>query len=209
MAVSIVLWALSSVPLDGESKFTEVEVDKSLFAGVTHWLSPAFEPLGFGTWQATSALVTGFVAKEVVVSTLSQVYATEEIAEGEDDVSPGFFEDLGSLLTSFASATWDTIKAIPLIVGIDLSGREEEPQPSALMTAIQADFEKASGGHGALAGLSFMVFVLIYTPCMVAVAAEKQELGTRWMWTSVIGQLILAWIMAFIVFQGGILLGLG
>ena len=44
------------------------------------------------------------------------------------------------------------------------------------------------------------------TPCMVAAAAEKQELGTKWMWVSLIGQLLLAWGMAFLIFQGGKLL---
>jgi ferrous iron transport protein B len=60
-----------------------------------------------------------------------------------------------------------------------------------------------------LAALAFMVFVLIYTPCMVAVAAEAQELGIKWTLVSVFGQLVLAWLMAFLVFQGGQLLGLG
>jgi ferrous iron transport protein B len=44
---------------------------------------------------------------------------------------------------------------------------------------------------------------------MVAIAAEKQELGAKWMWVSVIGQLALAWLMALLIFQGGKLLGLG
>ena len=74
------------------------------------------------------------------------------------------------------------------------------------MGAVQADFEETSGGYGALAGLAFMVFVLIYTPCMVAVAAAKQEFGAKWMWVSIIGQLILAWLFAFVIFQGGKLL---
>ena len=71
------------------------------------------------------------------------------------------------------------------------------------MTAIKQSFDEMSGGYGALAALSFMVFVLIYTPCMVAVSAEKQELGVKWMWVSIIGQFALAWVMAFIVFQVG------
>ncbi|MBK6325028.1 MAG: hypothetical protein IPF56_03650 [Chloroflexi bacterium] len=81
--------------------------------------------------------------------------------------------------------------------------------PGGLRQAVYEGFDASSGGHAALAGLAFMVFVLIYTPCMVAVAAEKQEFGARWMWTSVIGQLALAWLMALVVFQGGLLLGLG
>ena len=74
------------------------------------------------------------------------------------------------------------------------------------MTAVQTEFEASSGGYGALAGLAFMVFVLLYTPCMMAVVAEKHELGTKWMWVSVSGQLAVAWLVALIVFQGGKLL---
>jgi ferrous iron transport protein B len=44
---------------------------------------------------------------------------------------------------------------------------------------------------------------------MVAIAAERQELGTKWMWVSIVGQLVLAWLVAVVVFPGGVLLGLG
>jgi ferrous iron transport protein B len=104
----------------------------------------------------------------------------------------------------------DALRAIPGIVGIDMTGGgEEEAEPTDLMTAIRRGFEQSSGGHGALAALAFMVFVLLYTPCMVAVAAEWQELGTKWTWVSIIGQFVLAWLAALVVFQGGLLLGLG
>jgi len=98
------------------------------------------------------------------------------------------------------------VKAIPLIIGVNLTDEEEEAAPGDLQQAVYAGFEKSSGGHAALAGLAFMVFVLIYTPCMVAIAAEKQELGTKYMWYSIIGQLLLAWLMALVVFQVGKLL---
>jgi len=151
--------------------------------------------------------LTGFVAKEVVVSTMSQVYTVEEAEEAGE--TPTFFEDVGGIITSFVAATGDTLKSLPLIVGINLFEEEAEEEPTALMSAIRDGFEASSGGHGALAALGFMVFVLIYTPCMVAVAAERQELGMKWTWVSIIGQLVLAWLMAFVVFQGGKLLGLG
>ena len=77
------------------------------------------------------------------------------------------------------------------------------------MAQIHQGFTETSNGHGVLAGLAFMIFVLIYTPCMTAIAAEKQELGMKWTWVSIIGQLALAWGLSFLVFQGGILLGLG
>jgi ferrous iron transport protein B len=49
---------------------------------------------------------------------------------------------------------------------------------------------------------------LLYTPCIVAVITVKREIGWRWMLFSVFFQLVLAWVMAFIIFQGGILIGL-
>ena len=74
---------------------------------------------------------------------------------------------------------------------------------------MQAGFERSSGGHGALAALAFMLFVLLYTPCMAVVAAERQEFGGRWAAVSSGGQLAAAWLAAFLLFQGGLWLGVG
>jgi ferrous iron transport protein B len=207
MATSIILWILMAIPVSGSGSFADTDVSNSAFATANEAISPVFAPLGFDSWEASSALVTGFVAKEVVVSTMAQVYAVEESEEEAEATT--FFEDIGEIITSFINATGDTIKSLPLIVGIDLFEEEDEAEQTELMLAVRSDFEESSGGHGALASMAFMVFVLIYTPCMVAIAAEKQELGAKWMWFSIIGQLLLAWLMAFVVFQGGKLLGLG
>ncbi len=204
MAVSVILWLLLAIPVSGQGGFADTDVNNSAFAAFNEALAPALKPLGFGTWQASGSLATGFVAKEVVVSTMAQIYSTEsgeEPAEGST-----FLGDLGEIVTSFGSATLDTLKSLPLIVGINLFEEDAEEETTDLMSAIFVSFEASSGGHAMLAGLAFMVFVLIYTPCMVAIAAERQELGTKWMWVSIIGQLVLAWVMAFVVFQGGKLL---
>ncbi len=204
LGVSVVIWLLLAIPVGGGGSFADTEVDESLYATVSGVIAPALEPLGFGNWESSGALVSGFVAKEVVVSTLAQVYGVEEVSS---EVQPTtFLEDVGAIVMGFIQATVDTIKSIPLIVGINLLDEEEEEPPSSLMLAIENGFEEASGGYGALAALSFMVFVLIYTPCMVAASAEKHELGAKWMWVSIIGQLLLAWGMAFLIFQGGKLL---
>ncbi len=207
LATSIIIWGLLALPVGGGGSFADTEVSDSAFAAVSRGIAPLFAPLGFDSWEASGSLVTGFVAKEVVVGTMAQVYGVEEAEEEAEP--PTFFEDVGEIGTSFVAATVDTIKSIPLIVGINLFGEEEEAEPTALMTAVQEGFETSSGGHGALAAVAFMVFVLLYTPCMVAVAAEWQELGAKWTWFSIVGQLALAWLVAFVVFQGGRLLGLG
>jgi ferrous iron transport protein B len=102
----------------------------------------------------------------------------------------------------------DTLKAIPLIVGINLFEGEEEQAADGLALAIDKSFDASSGGHGGLAAQAFMVFVLLYTPCVAAVSAMRQEFGNRWMWFSVVGQFVVAWLAAMLVFQGGLLLGL-
>ncbi len=207
MATSIVIWVLLALPAGGDGSFAATEVEQSSFAMISKGIAPVFEPLGFGSWEASGSLVTGFVAKEVVISTMAQVYgadADEAAAEPTTVV-----EDLQGIVSSLGTAVWDALKAIPGIVGIDIAGAEEEDEPSSLMSAIRTSFETSSGGHGALAALAFLVFVLLYTPCMVAVAAERQELGMRWTWVSIIGQLVLAWLVALLIFQGGLLLGWG
>lgn len=207
MATSIILWFLLAIPVSGEGSFAETDVNHSAFATVSQVIAPVFQPLGFGNWEAAGALLTGFVAKEVVVSAMSQIYAVEETEPAGE--TPSFFEDVGRIISSFVAATGDTLKSLPLIVGINLLEEQAEDEPTALMSSIKDGFEASSGGSGALAAVAFMVFVLIYTPCMAAVAAERHALGIKWMWTSILGQLVLAWLMAFVVFQGGKLLGFG
>jgi len=206
LVVSVILWFLLAIPALGSSgSFADVDVDDSIFGATAGAIAPIFEPLGFGTWQASGSLVTGFVAKEVVIATMAQVYDVD-LPAGEETPQTTVIEDIVGIGTSFIQATIDTIKSIPLIIGIDLFAGDQAPEPTALMEAVHEDFEQASGGFAALAGLAFMVFVLLYTPCMAAVAAERHELGTKWMWVSIVGQLAIAWMVAFLVFQGGKLL---
>jgi ferrous iron transport protein B len=205
LVTSIVIWALLATPVRGEGTFGDAPVSDSAFASVSSVVAPIFEPAGFGTWEASGSLLTGFVAKEVVVSTMSQIYDVEQ-SEQEEIVQTTFLEDVWEIISSFFVAAWDTVKSIPLIVGVNLFEEEEETEPTALMSAVHDSFEASSGGKGALASFAFMVFVLLYTPCMVAVAAEKHEFGAKWMWVSVIGQFALAWVASVAIFQIGSLL---
>jgi ferrous iron transport protein B len=207
LVTSIIVWLLLAVPASGAGSFAATEVNGSAFAAVSRAVTPVFAPLGFASWETSGALVTGFVAKEVVVSTMTQVY---QVAEPEAaEAAPTFVEDLAAIGTSFVGAAANTLQAIPQMVGITFGGSDEETAPDGLTAAVRAGFEASSGGHGALAALAFMAFVLLYTPCMVAAAATRHELGTRWMWFSIIGQFVIAWLVALLVFQGGRLLGFG
>ena len=202
----IVVWFLMSIPVGGTGSFADTDVDDSAFATVSGVVAPAFEPAGFGTWEAAGSLLTGFVAKEVVVGTMAQVYGVDDAEASDADPSIG--DSAREIGTGFAGAVVGALKATPGIVGIDLTGDEADEESSSLMASIRASFEESSGGHGSAAALAFLVFVLLYTPCMAAVGAIRQETGARWMWLSILGQTAVAWAFAVVVFQGGKVIGL-
>ena len=203
---TIVVWLLMAIPVGGSGSFGDTDVDESAFSAVAGVVAPVLEPAGFGSWEATGSLMSGFVAKEVIVSTMTQVYGAESVEVAED---PAIIESVSEIFTGLGAAVVDAVRAIPGIVGIDLSDDQEPETSNGLSAAIHVGFEESSGGHGALAALAFMVFILIYTPCVATVGAIRHEIGTRWMWFSVIGQTMLAWVMAVGVFQIGRLVGLG
>jgi len=204
LLASMTIWLLMAIPLGDRGRFADTPIEDSVFARVSGAAAPALRPLGFGTWQSGGALISGLVAKEVVISTLGQTFGTAVTA---DETGGGsLLADLGGIVTSFASAVVDTLRALPGIIGINLGG-ERDDAPSGLATAIQNSFYASSGGHANAAGLAFMVFVLLYTPCMATIAAEKHELGARWTLLTVFGQLVIAWLAAFAVFRTGVWLG--
>lgn len=78
-----VVWLIAAVPATGEHSFGDVPVADSVYAVAAQSVSPAFAPLGFDDWRATSALATGLVAKELVVAAFAQSYALDESATND------------------------------------------------------------------------------------------------------------------------------
>ncbi|HOA24156.1 MAG TPA: ferrous iron transport protein B [Aggregatilineales bacterium] len=209
LIASIIVWLLVSIPVTaaGEASFAQVDAENSALAAVSRWIAPAFEPAGFGNWQSASSLVTGFIAKEMIVSTLNITYTGE--AEVEEDVATTFWQDLGEIGLTFVQATWDTIRAtLSLLPGVDLFANEpvdpvEEAGGNATLVAtLQSAFTP-------LSAVAFTVFVLLTAPCVTTMAALRHEFGTKWMAFSVGFMLTIAWLGAVLVYQGGRLLGLG
>ena len=116
----------------------------SILAAIAGYIAPALAPLGLGDWRICTALITGFIAKESVVATLSVLFGAQ--------------------------------------------------------TAIQ-------GALTPLAAASLLVFCLLYTPCVAAIAAVRREMGGKWAAGVVAGQCLIAWIAALVVRVGGHLLG--
>ncbi|MCQ2549070.1 MAG: ferrous iron transport protein B [Lachnospiraceae bacterium] len=134
---TIVIWFLQS--FDTTLNLV-TEGEHSILALVAGFIAPMFQPLGFGDWRISTALITGFMAKESVVSTLMILFGTTE----------------------------------------------------QLLTLLQP-----------LAAASLLVFCLLYTPCVAAIAAVKRELGMKWALGMVLMQCAIAWIVSFLVYAVG------
>ena len=197
LSVSVVLWLLSNLPWGVASP------RDSYFGRASAAIAPIFAPAGFGTWEAGGALVTGFIAKEVVVSTMSQLYLGATDTAETDAPTPTFGEDLGEIVGGFAVATIDAGKTLlSLIPGVNLMDAEEEGEDLALSTALGASYTP-------LSALAFLLFVLVYTPCVATLGAIRSEYGWKWLWVSAGYQFVLAWVLAVVVYQAGRFLGWG
>ncbi|WLR51193.1 ferrous iron transport protein B [Bacillus tianshenii] len=144
---SVVIWLLSYAGPSG----INVEMSDSFLAAIGGLFTPLLAPLGFGTWQAGAALLTGFLAKEVVVSTMNIIYHV--------------------------------------------------PDADTLQSLMAAHYTP-------LSAISFMVFILLYVPCVATVATIRKETGSaKWTYFSIIYALILAYSLTFLIYQIGTLLG--
>jgi len=154
-----VVWVLMAIPVTGSHALGDVPVADSLYSAVASGIAPALRPAGFGNDHAAAALMTGFVAKEVVVGSFAQSYAVAKPADAS--------------------------------------------QAGSLGQELRESFDQSSGGHGGIAALAFMVFVLAYTPCVAALAEQRRLFGWRPTVSALGVQLAAAWALAVLVFQVG------
>ena len=143
-AATVVIWFLQTFDI----RFNVVaDQSQSLLAGLGSIIAPALAPLGFGDWRASTALVTGLIAKESVISTLTVLLGA---------TSPAALSTMFSPFTAYV----------------------------------------------------FLVFTLLYPPCVASIGALKSELGARYAVAVFAFQVTVAWIVAFLVHGIGVLIGL-
>ncbi|HEY2420348.1 MAG TPA: ferrous iron transport protein B [Neobacillus sp.] len=147
-AGSVFIWLLSYSGPNG----LKVDMDHSYLAAIGNAIAPLFAPIGFGTWQAAASLITGFLAKEAIISTMNIIYFVP--SDGT----------LQGLLTNY---------------------------------------------YTPLAAYSFMVFILLYIPCLATVATIYKETGSKkWTAFSMVYALVIAYVLSLVIYQGGRLFGL-
>jgi ferrous iron transport protein B len=193
-AVSIIVWFLLNLPWGVQNK------KDSYLGQAGQVMAPVLSPVGFGTWQAASSLLTGIIAKEIVVGTMGEIYAPKK---EEQKQIPPFMDDLKEVGTSFGKAVKESIGNATSTFGITSLSVDEKEESSSLKEMIRHEFTP-------LKAYAFMVFVLLYMPCVVVAIAMRQEFGSwKWFGVAFAYQMTLAWGMAFLVYQVGTLLGLG
>ena len=189
LSTSVIIWFLLHFPIGVKNP------EDSLFGKISKTIAPVFQPLGFGNWESAGALLSGFVAKEVVLSTMGNIYSGEIINETPEPKP--FKEGIAEIGKNFLKANLEAGKAVLKIFGFSTIEEENEEEESSLISAVRKSFTP-------LSAYSFLVFLLLYTPCMATVFAIKQELNS-WKWTgvSVAISLTTAWIVSFVVYNIG------
>lgn len=140
LLATICVWFLQNFDL----RLNPVQDSKgSILAIISGWIAPIFSPVGFGDWRVVTSLISGFMAKESVVSTLQILF------------------------------------------------------PAGV-----------AGAFSTLSAASLLVFSLLYTPCVAAIASVKRELGGKWAVGVVVWQCAIAWVAAFIVHVVGGVIGI-
>ena len=197
LAVSVFVWFALNLPWGVESK------RDSYLGQAGAAIAPIFSPLGFGTWEASASLLTGIVAKEIVVGTMGEIYVPGAREENTEEIVPTLGEDLREIVVSFGGAVKDAANNVVSTFGVSSLAAEDEEGDSPLKGAVRGAFTP-------LSAYAFMAFVLLYMPCVVVAIAMRQEFGSwKWFGIAFAYQSALAWSVALIIYQGGRLLGLG
>lgn len=192
--VSIFLSALNSFSLSGKAVNN---INDSALASVSRVFTPLLEPIGIHRdhWQATVGLFTGAMAKEVVVGTLNTLYTAENIQE--EEFNPAEFNLVGEL-SDAAGETWQSLK--------DTFSLSVLANP---IEASKGDGEMATGTMGvmshkfgsAAAAYSYLIFVLLYVPCISVMGAISRESSRGWMGFSILWGLNIAYSLSTLFYQ--------
>jgi ferrous iron transport protein B len=195
LAVSVLVWFLLNLPWGVQNK-------KDSYLGRTgQVIAPVLEPLGFGNWEAASSLVSGLIAKEIVVGTMGEIYVHK--AKGEKHEQPSLADDLKEIGTSFLAAGRESVSNVFSTFGISSLSAQQDEDSGSLKPVLRKTFTP-------LSAYAFIVFVLLYMPCMIVAIAMRQEFGTwKWFGIAFTYQMALAWSVTFLIYQGGKLLGIG
>ena len=199
MGVLIILWALTYFPNHGDT-------ENSYMAKFGKVAAPIMKPTGFGDrWEAVAAVIPSIAAKEVVVGFMAQILPLN-IEGDETTEATTFTEDVVEQVRSLGFALKDSFLGIVDIRAI--SGLFETPDADAIeeegVGIVGAVSNMWAGDpEGPLKAYSFMVFILLVVPCVVTLAAIKQEFGNKFMWFVTAFLIVVPYVASTLIYQIG------
>lgn len=197
---------VNSLGLDGS--FGHQDSEQSVLSEVAKQITPLFEPMGIheNNWPATVGLITGILAKEVVVGTLDTLYSSLE-GKATPDEADIPFNLLASLEAAVATipvnlkATWESL-ADPLGIGaIENKVDDLEKSAETQGVAVASFGAMVSRFDGKVGAFAYLLFILLYFPCVAAMGAMVKEVGARWATMGALWSTGLAYSTAVIFYQ--------
>ena len=185
--VCVILGGLNALTLNGFS-------DDSILAVFGQWITPIFSPMGLqqDNWPATVGLLTGMLAKEVVVGTLHTLYS--QIGYLGESVAVGF-DFWGLISTAFLSIFHNLAHLLQILLHPVSTVVADNVLPSAVSDIMLQRFDGQVGAY------AYLLFVLLYIPCISTMAVIRQEAGRRFMWFSIGWSLVLAYSTSVVFYQ--------
>jgi ferrous iron transport protein B len=181
LPVCVVLSALNALSWEGGVHFVQGH-EASLLSTIGQFLTPLFSPMGLRqeNWPATVGLISGMLAKEVVIASLNALYTDQMsfLLQGSFDVIASLKAALWSIPQHFMTST---------------------AQPSFLNQRLLASF------NGPVGAYAYLLFILLYLPCVSTMAVIRQEANTYWMAFSIAWSFLLAYALAVLFYQGATL----
>ena len=202
----LILSFLNSIGIDGS--FGNEDGEKSVLAEISRAITPAFGPMGIenDNWPATVGLMTGVFAKEAIVGTMNSLYGQMAAAEaghnteGENNFSLG--ASVMEALLSIPAALRDSFGGLVDPLGVGVVAEDD----AVIAVNIGADSRtfaalRKSFNNDWTRAYAYLLFVLIYFPCIAAMGAIFREIGPKYGILAVTYLTILAWCLATLFFQ--------
>ncbi|CAC9593859.1 Ferrous iron transporter FeoB [uncultured Gammaproteobacteria bacterium] len=206
--VVMIINVVNSIGVDGS--FGNQDSKNSLLSKAAQTITPVFRPMGIedDNWPATVGIITGILAKEVVVGTLDSLYSSIDAEEGADErkvyeysLKDGLLQALATIPANFDDALQNL--SDPLGLGVlddthsQISAARSQEVSTETFGAMVSRFD------GKIGAFAYLLFILLYFPCVAAFGAMMREIGKIWALIGALWATGLAYFSATVFYQVG------
>ncbi len=191
--ICIILGGLNAITLGGGINSGDAST-QSLLSLIGQWITPLFAPMGIhqDNWPATVGLLTGMLAKEVVVGTLNSLYAQ---VGHLGEIAAAHFDFWTGLKTAFWSIPQNLAQLGSALANPVLASAADNSVSQSVYGIMAQRFDGRIGAY------AYLLFVLLYIPCVSTMAVIRQEANKKYMWMSVAWSFIVAYVVAVGFYQ--------